>query len=127
MLTKVCPYDGEQVQYRESSAAFYAGKDYGPIYVCPKCFARVGVNKLTGAPHGTVANGRLRDLRKRCYQSFDLLWREGRMNRGQAYDWLARIMGVDKDMARIGLFDEAQCGTLLGHLLLTTSEKEKAE
>ena len=109
-----CPYCGEPAQYRDSEIIY--GRSYGMIYICLACDAYVGVHKGTNQPLGTLANGRLRELRKQAHKEFDKLWRTGTFTRSQAYEWLAQTLKLPPNEAHIGRFDEEQCLELINKL-----------
>jgi len=111
--TMHCPYCGQKASF--TSSKDYYGVDYGTnLYVCHVCQARVGTKGNTAKPLGTMANGRLRRLRKRCHKHFDKLWKgKGRGARTKAYLWLSLVMELPKEDAHIGMFDETQCNELL--------------
>lgn len=111
----LCPYCGKEPNFM-SSKEFY-GKDYGSnIYVCLPCDAYVGTHGKTKTPLGTLANKNLRIMRKRAHKSFDPLWKSKRMNRSQAYKWMAEVMNLPSKKAHIGMFNERQCFKLLKHI-----------
>lgn len=73
------------------------------------------------------ADAETRDLRYRCHQAFDPLWKRGdrfcrrmfpgneiaptnaKIRRSMAYSWLAGAMGVPIEKAHFGMFDADQC------------------
>ena len=61
----------------------------------------------------TPATAHVRSLRHKCHLRFDPLWKNKTrfQSRGQAYKWLAQLMGLKE--AHIGQFDADQCRTLL--------------
>lgn len=106
----ICPYckcEAELV----SSLRFYR-TDFGKLWACPtaSCDARVGVHKGSPvyAPVGSLANGPLRLLRKMAHESFDPLWKSGRVSRIHAYHLLTTALRRDR-MVHIGFMDEADC------------------
>lgn len=73
-----CPYCAGLVEFRESSASVYHGRDYGPIYVCkahPACDAYVGVHKGTKRAKGRLANPELRRAKVAAHEAFDPIWK----------------------------------------------------
>jgi zinc-finger-containing domain len=97
------------------SAEFYAsGIDYGLLYVCLPCDARIGVRKGNAhlpepEPSGLMANAQLRFARKKAHRAFDLLWQRELMSRASAYKWLATQMQIPAKECHIALFDLARC------------------
>lgn len=118
MKPPVCPYCGREASLLKSSAALYAGRDYGPAWVClrPTCDAWTGCHPGTEKPLGRLANAELRQARQAAHRVFDPLWqakqRQG-FTRGQArgrgYRWLAEQMQIDASKCHIAMFDPAQC------------------
>lgn len=109
-MSKVtCPYCTKSAEFMESSATLYAGRDYGPVYVCMPCEAWVGCHKGTTKPLGRLANRELRTWKIRAHRAFDPLWRELKMGRSGAYKMLAARMGIPKKKCHIGMFDIDQC------------------
>ena len=109
-MTNPCPYCQSPTKYADSAIVY--GKSYGRILICtayPKCDAFVGCHKDSGLPKGTLANGRLRDARKRAHAAFDALWRSGNMDRSSAYEWLAQEMALPPSVCHIGMMNEAEC------------------
>ena len=78
-------------------------------YVCFPCDARVWCHEHNGSPLGTLANRKLRLLRKICHRLLDAMWNQGQMERDQAYEWLASKLALTRRQCHIGLFDEALC------------------
>lgn len=82
---------------------------------CAPCDAYVGCHP-TGSgksPLGRLANKELRLAKSAAHASFDQIWRSGRMSRPDAYAWLAKAMGLPKDEAHIGMFNEQQCAQVV--------------
>lgn len=111
----ICPYCGQRAVLSDASAV-YGPKFTGQfnLWVCagfPDCDAYVGVhaNSPNAAAMGSMANARLRKLRRAAHEAFDQLWKSGRMKRSQAYRELERIMNREKGKAHIAGFDEDQC------------------
>lgn len=79
------------------------------FWVCDGCKARVGCHPGTSVALGEMATEALRRARTAAHDSFDPLWRSGRMTRSAAYAWLAEAVGVPADRAHIGMFDAEKC------------------
>ncbi|MEN6487272.1 MAG: DUF3268 family zinc-finger domain-containing protein [Smithella sp.] len=107
----ICPYCGREAEYRDSKIIY--GRSYGMIYICRPCDAYVGVHKGTDKPLGRLANKELRYWKTAAHDAFDPLWRSGRMKRNEAYKWLAERMGLSKKETHIGMFDIAECKTVI--------------
>lgn len=111
-VTMKCPYCGEKAVYM-TSKEFY-GKDYGTsMYVCKPCDARVGTHGRSERALGTMANKELRELRMQCHSQIDPYWKTRTYSRASVYSRLQEVLGITKDEAHIGLFDEERCRLLL--------------
>lgn len=77
---------------------------------CSGCDALVGLHPFTNIPLGTLASKAMRAARMRAKDAFNPLWQDGHMTRREAYQWLARQMGISNvEECHIGWFDEQQC------------------
>jgi hypothetical protein len=83
---------------------------YGTRHNCPAKGCTVA---CWDGDTSTPADEETRALRHRCHELFDHLWQDGKMSREAAYSWLSRAMGLQRDQAHIGMFDAAQCRTLI--------------
>lgn len=114
----VCPVCGGRASFLLESSSVY-GRDFGPLFICsnfPKCDARVGAHRNTLKPKGTLAGANLRELRKKCHDLFDPLWRSGELDRSEAYRLLAKAMNITTKQAHIAMFTEDDCRHLLSIL-----------
>lgn len=50
-----------------------------------------------------------------AHQAFDSLWQgdNPKMKRSEAYQWLARTLGIRRDEAHMSMFSAAQCQTVI--------------
>lgn len=107
----ICRYCGSPVVYT-SNAEIY-GKEYGTgkCYLCRNCRAFVGVHPGTDTPLGTLANEELREWRKEAHFWFDRIWKKPTRitTRYNAYEYLARKMGLPREETHIGMFEIEQC------------------
>lgn len=78
---------------------------------CGPCNAYVGTHKNSKdhAPLGRLANEELRYWKQQTHGIFDPIWKEGKMKRNEAYQWLADLLGIQKSRCHVGFFDEEQC------------------
>lgn len=116
----ICPDCGGKAELKDSAIIY--GKSYGLAYVCehyPKCDNFVGCHKGTNKPMGTLANAKLRSKRKEVHSLFDQLWRgkNSKMNREQAYKFMAETLGIDQKQAHIALLTFAECDKLIKTIL----------
>ena len=89
------------------------GREFGEwpwSLLCTGCRAYVGLHPFTGIPLGTLATPAIRKARSAAKDAFNPLWQSGRMNRSDAYAWLAGALGIAKvEECHIGWFDVEQC------------------
>lgn len=107
-----CPYCGSTTILRGCEEIYLENRDNSKLYVCknfPTCDAYVRVQKGTTKPLGTIANGRLRALRREAHNHFDQLYRRGYMSKDEAYQWLAIKMFLPQSEAHIGMMGEYRC------------------
>lgn len=109
----VCPYCRKPAQYTSNEEVY--GKPYGKwpmIWLC-KCqpgFAYVGCVRDTDKPLGTMASKPLREMRIQAHAAIDPIWKEGRMKRGEVYEWLSGRMGR---VVHVGESDTAACRQII--------------
>ena len=121
----VCPYCEREARFLPSSETIY-GRDYGPVYVCVPCDARVGCHRGTTRPLGRLANAELRLAKRGAHDAFDRTWRalhEERTRadpsfsksrtRAKAYKRLAILLEIDARECHIGMFDLQQCARVI--------------
>lgn len=95
-----------------TSNSFIYGKEYGPwpyCYACTVCDAYVGVHMNTHIPLGTLANREIREARKINKQKFIDMYKKKRMNKNQAYTWLAKQLQIPKSKCHWGWFGVEMC------------------
>jgi len=110
ILDHPCPECGAAMTLRKSR--------YGLFYGCtryPECKAAHSAHAATGEPLGTPADAGTKQWRIRAHAAFDTLWRGpgAFMSRPVAYRWMWETLGLARDGAHIGLFDQAQCERLI--------------
>jgi hypothetical protein len=124
MLKVVCPYCGQDARLVDSSILF-AGKNFGMVWMCGQCDARVCTKREEDEhiPLGTLAKKELRDWRRKAHDVFDRLWKSDNryiakgMKRTAAYKLLQHIMGLDSPKkAHIACFNIEQCKLLIDKL-----------
>lgn len=78
------------------------------FYLC-ECGAYCGTHKGTTEPLGYPCGPVTRKARLRAHAAFDPLWRgkKAPMSRGDAYRWLAKRLGINKQDCHIGMMDAA--------------------
>lgn len=124
VVAPMCPYCGNPSVFMASSAPVYGGRDFGPIYNCSPCDARVGCHKQSLLPLGRLANAELRKAKQAVHGAFDPLWKNVmsayddpgapprvllRIGRTRAYQWLAHHLHIRFDDCHVGMFDLETC------------------
>jgi len=107
-----CPYCGASVVYRSVDGIYRDNSRGTMLYVCshyPQCDAYVRVHAGTNIPVGTLANHKLRTLRRTAHHYFDQLYRSGMMSKQDAYQWLADLICAPLSEAHIGYLGEYYC------------------
>jgi len=107
-----CPYCGSPIVYRSADGIYKENKGDVHLYVCtryPECDSYVRVHAGTNIPVGTLANQKLRTLRRSAHQYFDQLYLSGIMSKEEAYSWLAYIIQAPMSQAHIGHLGEYYC------------------
>lgn len=98
------------------SMVFKPNGPFGPYYRCltSRCPGAVA-SEPDGKVKGVPAPKATRDARIRAHAAFDPLWRgeTAPMSRGEAYRWLARVLGFPARVCHIGHMDEASCARVL--------------
>lgn len=110
----LCQYCGRPAKFFASSAQIYNGRDYGPVWACLPCDARVGCHRGTQKPLGSLANAELRGARETAHREFDPIWKRGYMTRNEAYTELARRLQIPKHKCHIGQFGIEMCEIVIG-------------
>ena len=101
---EVCIVKGNKV--------YGSGYEHLDLYQCETCLALVGMHtdeENKKAPKGLLADSDTRQMRKRCHEVFDPMWKQERKTRSEAYKYLSVIMGVPMSMAHFACFDYEMC------------------
>ena len=96
-------YDAMRCPYCGGSVVLYVCSHY------PECDAYVRVQNGTRIPIGSMANKKLRSLRKTAHDYFNQLYQSGLMEKQEAYQWLAGLIGAPLSEAHIGYLGEYYC------------------
>lgn len=102
-----CPYCDGPVRLVVNSE-IYRGRAYGDwpyAYLCRPCDAFVGLHPETDLPLGTLANRELREARKVAKRLWSMVASAERMDRTQAYAWLAKRMRIPPAECHFGHFN----------------------
>lgn len=111
-----CPYCGATSVLRSAEGIYRDNSRNTMLYVCrnyPACDAYARVQSGSHLPLGTMANGKLRALRRDAHHYFDQLYKRGIMTKDEAYLWLAEILAVPMNWAHIGMLGEYYCGVVI--------------
>ena len=111
-----CPYCGGSVIFRSADGIYIDNRENAMLYVCshyPRCGAYVRTHKGTNIPVGTLADAKLRQLRKTAHQYFDKLHMSGLMSKNDAYKWLADVISAPLSEAHIGYLGEYYCNQVI--------------
>lgn len=106
----VCPFCGSDVELVKNSVIY--GREYGDwpwVYKCVSCDSHVGLHPFTGIPLGTLADKETRLARQAAKAAFNPIWKSGEMSRTDAYNWLAKQLGVLVNHCHVGWFDVDMC------------------
>jgi hypothetical protein len=140
----------ERCPYCQSGVELVTGAEVYPkhpeladrhIWRCTACDAHVGCHrpgaKVTAGgqvtisdgtlPMGRLANPELRAARIETHRMLDALWQPpARMNRHEAYTWMARVIEVPREEAHVASLDFDQCVKVM-HAIedLTRAPKEE--
>jgi hypothetical protein len=107
----ICPKCNKEAPWVPNEVAYgnRFGKNY-MCYFCKECDTYVGCHNNTKEPLGTMADKELRNLRMQTHKVFDLLWKNGKMNRNQAYQLLEEKFGRE---IHIGSSDVETCKKII--------------
>jgi ssDNA-binding Zn-finger/Zn-ribbon topoisomerase 1 len=104
----ICAECGAKMVLRESK--------FGPFYGCtsyPECKGSHGAHS-DGKPKGKPGNAATKKARIEAHRLFDRIWKENLVrNRGAAYTWMQKALGLSKAEAHIGEFSIDQCEKLM--------------
>ncbi|MDR3087251.1 MAG: DUF3268 family zinc-finger domain-containing protein, partial [Azoarcus sp.] len=78
-------------------------------------------------PMGRLSNAELRRAKQAAHAAFDPLWKSGRMNRKEAYAWLAGELSVSAENCHIGMFDVDACKAVVAIMKNTRKAEQKEE
>jgi hypothetical protein len=79
------------------------------FWKCDPCQSWVGCHPGTTNPLGLLANAEHRIAKSVAHVAFDPLWKSRCMTRDEAYNWLAKAMGIHRRHAHIGWFTLEEC------------------
>ena len=103
-----CPQCDRKIFFHRRSEFLY-GQDYGPLWYCHGCSARVGAHRRCNVPKGYPASGETLNWRRTVHKHFDSLWKDGSKTRSEAYKWLRERLDIPHWQCHIGKFDDERC------------------
>jgi ssDNA-binding Zn-finger/Zn-ribbon topoisomerase 1 len=107
-----CPQCGNPVVLRSADGVYKDNPNGTMVYACakyPECDTYVRVFPGTKKAVGTLAGGKLRQLRQEAHRHFDRLHLSGIMSRKEAYEWLAVMLQAPLSQTHIGYLGEYYC------------------
>lgn len=125
-----CPYCGSPVVLRSADGIYKENHAHTKLYVCsryPACDAYVRVHEGTDKPVGSLADHRLRKLRKEAHDSFNRLYLTGAMTKDQAYAWLAAMIQAPRSQAHIGYLREYYCEQVIEQSKAILANRQQAK
>lgn len=130
MGTMRCPYCRSPVVLRSADGIYKENHANTMLYVCsryPACDAYVRVHEGTNKPVGSLADHRLRKLRKEAHDSFNKLYLTGAMTKDQAYAWLAHMIQGPRSQAHIGYLREYYCEQVIQQSKAILANRKEAQ
>lgn len=125
-----CPYCGSPVVLRSADGIYKENHANTKLYVCsryPTCDAYVRVHEGTNKPVGSLADHRLRKLRKEAHDSFNRLYLTDVMTKDQAYAWLASMIQAPRSQAHIGYLREYYCEQVIRQSKAILANRQQAK
>lgn len=110
-----CPYCQCETELVSDKEIYGPNSMFGGLfYRCVNNYDHyVGCHEGTKCSLGRVADKKLRDLKRKCHEIFDPLWKNKPQvfsSRHKAYYWLSKQMGIaDRNFGHFGMFNENQC------------------
>lgn len=106
-----CPYCHHHAEWVENKEVY--GRNYGTsymIWLCRPCDAYVGCHQNTRVPLGTMADARLRMIRRQAHTIIDKPWKDKVMARSKVYKMLSDAIGRE---VHVGESDFVQCEEII--------------
>jgi hypothetical protein len=108
-IPTACPFCNGNVMLTTND--FIYGRKYikngnSKCYVCVMCKASVGTHSDGKTPLGRIADRELKDLKMKAHSLFDPIWQRGKMQRSEAYRYLAQKLGISARECHFGWFDK---------------------
>lgn len=113
-----CPYCGAPAILENATRVYGVDCD-DLLYVCknyPACDSYIRTIPGSTQPMGTLANAKLRKLRRETHEIFDQLFLRHYMTKDAAYDWMSFWLSRPRAYTHIGMLDTFAC-----HLVMQKS------
>lgn len=107
-----CPYCGSAVVLKDASEIYHSSSADRKLYVCakyPECDTYSRADPVTLKPLSTLADKKLRALRKETHDLFNQIYEKKIMSKKDAYRWLGQIIQAPGNQAHIGKLNEYYC------------------
>lgn len=98
--------------------------NYGYVWLCPECKAKVGTHKGTKRPLGFPGDQQMQQLRKEAHSLFDPIWQKKEMRRKEAYARMAEYLEISIDEAHISQLEQEQLIRLIKGLKLRIENEQ---
>lgn len=110
----ICTFCNKPAIWTPNKAIY--GKNFGKSFMCwycQPCNAYVGCHNNTKKPLGTMADAATRIWRTRAHDTFDPMWKCGRISRDRAYKRLKNHFGFE---VHIGAADIELCKRIIKYI-----------
>lgn len=105
----ICPECGSNMVIRESR--------FGLFYGCQEYYLNGCPGKISSKPDGTPnelpSDQNTKYARTMAQESFERLWKSGKMTEKEAFNWLCKAMKCTRPEAYIVNFEIQECETLI--------------
>ena len=111
MTFETCPYCGNPAAKVTGAELYSHWPELAKklFWACMPCKAWVGCHPGGDLPLGRLANAELRRAKMDAHAAFDPFWKTGILTRSEAYKWLSKELGIDREQCHIGWFDVEMC------------------
>lgn len=105
----MCPECGANMVIRSSKYGYFYGCQEFYLSGCP---GRISATK-DGTPSELPSDQHTKHARVMAQESFERLWKSGKMTERDAFDWLCKAMKCSRGEAYIANFEVQKCGELI--------------
>ena len=101
-----CPYCGKLAEICNGKQVYKKPSlEHKMFYMCRKCKAIIGCYNGTSIPYGTLANRKLRAIRKMTRTAMDSVWQHGLVPKSEVNGWIEEQLQQSFDL-RTSFMDE---------------------